>query len=123
MGFCLYNNAIAVAPRSSTWRRATPRPPPLRAAAAEEEEAGARGERFIAVAVDVRVVVIVQFELEATAGVSVTGALFGQGQGKLRSRPSFRVMILDWDVHHGNGTQAMFEDDPTVSWGVEESIK
>ena len=43
------------------------------------------------------------------------GALFGQGQGKLRSRPSFRVMILDWDVHHGNGTQAMFEDDPTVS--------
>jgi acetoin utilization deacetylase AcuC-like enzyme len=25
-----------------------------------------------------------------------------------------RVAILDWDVHHGNGTQAMFWDDPTV---------
>jgi acetoin utilization deacetylase AcuC-like enzyme len=25
-----------------------------------------------------------------------------------------RVMILDWDVHHGNGTQHAFEDDPTV---------
>ena len=25
-----------------------------------------------------------------------------------------RVLIVDWDVHHGNGTQAMFYDDPTV---------
>lgn len=25
-----------------------------------------------------------------------------------------RVAILDWDVHHGNGTQHIFEDDPTV---------
>jgi len=25
-----------------------------------------------------------------------------------------RVLIVDWDVHHGNGTQAVFEDDPTV---------
>ncbi|KAJ3157901.1 Histone deacetylase 6 [Geranomyces variabilis] len=25
-----------------------------------------------------------------------------------------RVMILDWDVHHGNGTQRIFYDDPTV---------
>ncbi|KAM6474766.1 protein deacetylase HDAC6 isoform 2-T2 [Liasis olivaceus] len=25
-----------------------------------------------------------------------------------------RVLILDWDVHHGNGTQHMFEDDPSV---------
>ena len=25
-----------------------------------------------------------------------------------------RVLILDWDVHHGNGTQHMFEEDPTV---------
>ena len=24
-----------------------------------------------------------------------------------------RVAILDWDVHHGNGTQAIFWDDPT----------
>jgi acetoin utilization deacetylase AcuC-like enzyme len=25
-----------------------------------------------------------------------------------------RVMILDWDVHHGNGTQAIFWDEPNV---------
>jgi len=25
-----------------------------------------------------------------------------------------RVAILDWDVHHGNGTQHVFETDPTV---------
>ncbi len=25
-----------------------------------------------------------------------------------------RVLIADWDVHHGNGTQAAFEEDPSV---------
>ncbi len=25
-----------------------------------------------------------------------------------------KVMILDWDVHHGNGTQHTFEEDPSV---------
>jgi histone deacetylase 6 len=25
-----------------------------------------------------------------------------------------RILIVDWDVHHGNGTQHMFEDDPSV---------
>jgi acetoin utilization deacetylase AcuC-like enzyme len=25
-----------------------------------------------------------------------------------------RIAILDWDVHHGNGTQHAFEDDPSV---------
>ncbi len=25
-----------------------------------------------------------------------------------------RILILDWDVHHGNGTQDMFYDDPRV---------
>ena len=29
-------------------------------------------------------------------------------------RGARRVLIVDWDVHHGNGTQHMFEDDPTV---------
>ncbi len=27
-----------------------------------------------------------------------------------------RVAILDWDVHHGNGTQHIFESDPTVMY-------
>jgi len=25
-----------------------------------------------------------------------------------------RILIVDWDVHHGNGTQALFYDNPTV---------
>ncbi len=25
-----------------------------------------------------------------------------------------RVLIVDWDVHHGNGTEAIFADDPSV---------
>jgi acetoin utilization deacetylase AcuC-like enzyme len=25
-----------------------------------------------------------------------------------------RILIVDWDVHHGNGTQHIFYDDPTV---------
>ena len=25
-----------------------------------------------------------------------------------------RILIIDWDVHHGNGTQEIFYDDPTV---------
>ena len=33
----------------------------------------------------------------------------------LREREGLeRVLIVDWDVHHGNGTQHLFEDDPTV---------
>jgi acetoin utilization deacetylase AcuC-like enzyme len=27
---------------------------------------------------------------------------------------SARILIVDWDVHHGNGTQHSFEDDPNV---------
>lgn len=25
-----------------------------------------------------------------------------------------KIMIVDWDVHHGNGTQQIFYDDPHV---------
>ena len=25
-----------------------------------------------------------------------------------------RIMVVDWDLHHGNGTQHCFEDDPSV---------
>ncbi|MCA9639347.1 MAG: histone deacetylase, partial [Myxococcales bacterium] len=31
-----------------------------------------------------------------------------------RARGVERVMIVDWDVHHGNGTQEMFFKDPSV---------
>lgn len=31
-----------------------------------------------------------------------------------RERGAERVLIVDWDVHHGNGTQALVEHDPTI---------
>jgi acetoin utilization deacetylase AcuC-like enzyme len=31
-----------------------------------------------------------------------------------RARGAARVLIVDWDVHHGNGTQALVEADPSV---------
>jgi acetoin utilization deacetylase AcuC-like enzyme len=31
-----------------------------------------------------------------------------------RADGAARIAIVDWDVHHGNGTQAIFWDDPTV---------
>lgn len=31
-----------------------------------------------------------------------------------RERGLNRILILDWDVHHGNGTQSIFYDDPSV---------
>jgi acetoin utilization deacetylase AcuC-like enzyme/nucleotide-binding universal stress UspA family protein len=37
------------------------------------------------------------------------GAVYAQKQLGLR-----KVLIVDWDVHHGNGTQHFFEADPTV---------
>lgn len=27
---------------------------------------------------------------------------------------SNRILIVDWDIHHGNGIQRMFEEDPRV---------
>jgi acetoin utilization deacetylase AcuC-like enzyme len=40
---------------------------------------------------------------------AVIAARYAQIQYKLE-----RIFILDWDVHHGNGTQHSFESDPTV---------
>jgi acetoin utilization deacetylase AcuC-like enzyme len=31
-----------------------------------------------------------------------------------RAKGRERVLVLDWDVHHGNGTEAIFYDDPSV---------
>lgn len=42
----------------------------------------------------------------STAAVAARYAQERHGLGK--------VMIFDFDAHHGNGTQAIFYDDPTV---------
>jgi acetoin utilization deacetylase AcuC-like enzyme len=33
---------------------------------------------------------------------------------QLRHKDIERIAIIDWDVHHGNGTQGIFYDDPSV---------
>ncbi|KAM7405361.1 hypothetical protein PAMP_012629 [Pampus punctatissimus] len=43
-----------------------------------------------------------------------TAALAARYAQKISHHPTLRVLILDWDVHHGNGTQHMFEDDDSV---------
>lgn len=40
----------------------------------------------------------------------VVAARHAQGLGKSR------VLIVDWDVHHGNGTQALVERDPSIRY-------
>ncbi|XP_070765769.1 histone deacetylase 6 [Enoplosus armatus] len=43
-----------------------------------------------------------------------TAALAARHAQKMSHDAPLRVLILDWDVHHGNGTQHMFEDDNSV---------
>ncbi|XP_022619603.1 histone deacetylase 6 isoform X1 [Seriola dumerili] len=43
-----------------------------------------------------------------------TAALVARHAQKISHHAPLRVLILDWDVHHGNGTQHMFEDDDSV---------
>lgn len=46
------------------------------------------------------------FCIFSNIGVAVRHAQSALGVG--------RVAVVDWDVHHGNGTQAIFYEDPTV---------
>jgi acetoin utilization deacetylase AcuC-like enzyme len=41
---------------------------------------------------------------------AVVAARYGQRVGR------GRVLVVDWDVHHGNGTQALVEHDPTIRY-------
>ncbi len=55
----------------------------------------------------------------ATADVSMGFCLFnnvaiGARYAQNKYKEIEKVAILDWDVHHGNGTQSIFYDDPTV---------
>ncbi|KAM8831037.1 histone deacetylase 6 isoform 1-T1 [Synchiropus picturatus] len=43
-----------------------------------------------------------------------TVALAAKHAQSISQLAPLRVLILDWDVHHGNGTQHMFEDDESV---------
>ena len=52
----------------------------------------------------------------AVAGLGMGFCLFGNAVVAIRHGRAMyglgRVAVVDWDVHHGNGTQAAFYDDP-----------
>ena len=54
----------------------------------------------------------------ALAGEGMGFCLFGNvsiaAHHLRQARGLARVAIVDWDVHHGNGTQSAFYDDPSV---------
>jgi len=50
---------------------------------------------------------------EAPMGFCLIGSIVVAAR-EAQARGAERVLIIDWDVHHGNGTQALVEDDPTI---------
>ena len=43
-------------------------------------------------------------------------------QAVLNRTSMSRILVVDWDVHHGNGMQNIFEEDPRVLYVVFECI-
>jgi acetoin utilization deacetylase AcuC-like enzyme len=53
-------------------------------------------------------------ERDLAMGFCLFGNVAVAARALQRSHAISRVLIVDWDVHHGNGTQHIFEDDPSV---------
>ena len=53
-------------------------------------------------------------EREASMGFCLFNNTAVAARWAQRERGLERVAILDWDVHHGNGTEEIFQDDPSV---------
>jgi acetoin utilization deacetylase AcuC-like enzyme len=49
-------------------------------------------------------------EAETAMGFCLFNSIAVAAAGAIASRAASRVLILDWDVHHGNGTEAIFRD-------------
>jgi acetoin utilization deacetylase AcuC-like enzyme len=50
----------------------------------------------------------------AAMGFCIFGAVAIGAHYALKRHGAARVLIVDWDVHHGNGTQALVEDTPAI---------
>jgi acetoin utilization deacetylase AcuC-like enzyme len=53
---------------------------------------------------------------DAAMGFCLFGNVAAGARMAVRQLGLNRVLVVDWDVHHGNGTQAMFWDDPQVGF-------
>ena len=53
-------------------------------------------------------------EHQSSMGFCLLGSVAIAARHLLDHHGLDRVLILDWDVHHGNGTQHLFEADPSV---------
>ena len=56
------------------------------------------------------------FCLLNNAAIAATYALDQAALDQSASAQEYRVAILDWDVHHGNGTQAIVENHPQIAY-------
>ncbi len=53
-------------------------------------------------------------EADRARGFCIFNNIAIAAEHAMRSYGLERILIVDWDVHHGNGTQAAFYDDPRV---------
>jgi acetoin utilization deacetylase AcuC-like enzyme len=53
-------------------------------------------------------------EIEVPMGFCLTNTIAIMAREAQRKHGAERIAIVDFDVHHGNGTQDIFKDDPTV---------
>jgi acetoin utilization deacetylase AcuC-like enzyme len=53
---------------------------------------------------------------DAAMGFCLVNNVVVAARAALEEEGIVRVLIVDWDVHHGNGTQAMVESDPRVRY-------
>lgn len=51
---------------------------------------------------------------DASMGFCIVNNLAIAAYHALETRDIARIAVVDWDVHHGNGTQSIFWDDPRV---------
>jgi acetoin utilization deacetylase AcuC-like enzyme len=78
--------------------------------AAVDHAVGGRGHAFAAVRPPGHHALVAKGMGFCLVNNAVIAARYGQAAGR------GRVLIIDWDVHHGNGTQALVETDPTVRY-------
>ena len=50
----------------------------------------------------------------AAMGFCIFGNVAVGAHYALKRHAASRVLVVDWDVHHGNGTQALVEDEPAI---------